>query len=149
MKYLIPLLLAGMLHCQDSIELYGFGVSYHSDRTKDYNEWNRGLGVGWTHFIEPDFEASFRQDFTLIAGRYLDSYREPARFLMPGVRFTWGSMESWHAWWGINAGYYVGSDWHGVGAMPSGGISYDRVGLGMTAAPGMVAWYGKFEVARW
>lgn len=149
MRFIIPFLLLGSVACQDSIEVYGFGLSKHFDKQEDYQEVNPGLGLGYIHQLEMDYEASYKANFTLIAGQYQDSYRETARFLMPGVRFIWGEAREYHIWGGANAGYFYGSKFIGIGIMPSIGAGWDRYDIGFTGGQGMVACFAKVEVLRW
>ena len=155
MKYIMLLILASLLYCQDcqdSIELLGFGLSKHYDRDREYNERNWGLGLLWAHNIydkRMDHDAAYTPEFTIVAGSYRDSYNARASFLMPGIRFVWGDRAGWHQWVSVNGGYFMGSGYPGLGIMPSFGAGYSRYDLGVVAGQGMVAGYVKMELARW
>ena len=118
-------------------ETYIFGATRHSNRNVDYNEKNYGIGIGiFYRTPENDIKNVYSNtDVTFIAGTYIDSYGEHAKFIMPGLRFTFGNPNTFHSSLGVNAGYFVGSDMIGFGIIPSATIGFNRFDLCVTGYP--------------
>jgi hypothetical protein len=139
MNKIIILLVVSIISIQaattDALEGYVFGLSYHSNRAIDYNEVNPGLGFGYVHKTENNFNNNFDAYFTVIGGAYKDSYNEDATFLMPGFRFGFGNEKGLHQTIGVNGGYFKGSDMIGIGVMPSASIGYNRFDVCFTGNP--------------
>jgi hypothetical protein len=112
------------------VEAYVFGVSYHTNRKIDWNETNPGLGIGLAYHYDKNV------DITCVGGTYKDSYFERATFALVGARIVCGNRDSLHATFGVNGGYFMGSDMHGIGIMPIVSVGYDWIDLCMTGYPG-------------
>lgn len=132
-----------------SIELTGFGASYHFVRTREvesqptwvavgeplpkeedgWNELNWGLGTSFVFHAERNFDVSFNM------GTYKDSYNDDAIFALVGFRKIFGDRNGWNVSIGPYLGYYDGSGFDGYGAMVVGRISYDWIGLNLTGYP--------------
>jgi hypothetical protein len=112
-----------------SVETLVFGVSYHSNRSIDWNEQNYGLGLGIA------YHQGVHVDLTVTAGEYEDSYHEPARFFLIGARHIFGEREGAHVTIGGAGGYYYGSRMPGIGFMPVVTAGYDRFDLCITGNP--------------
>lgn len=113
------------------MELDVFGLSYHEDRQFDYNERNPGLGLTLVMGDRGD-------DFLSIlvsGGTYKDSFYEQATFLVAGVRAMVGSKDSFHASMSIQGGYFEGSGFNGLGALPVCSVGYDRYDFCVTGNP--------------
>lgn len=131
-KLLLATCLTSILYSADNeIDIYGFGLSYHTNREVNYNGENYGLGLGYSRLIEKD--SSTLSYLTCVGGVYKDSYNDTARFLMPGVRFQ--TVGDWHASIGINGGYFDGSGFRGIGFIPFGSVGYKRFDICVTCSP--------------
>jgi hypothetical protein len=156
-KWLIPLLAVSALSAiEGSTDIYVFGASYHTNTSYAYNGENYGVGAGLSY-----------KYLTLIGGAYEDSFGKQAYFLMPGVRYTFGSQDSLHSSLGFNAGLFKGSGFDGFGFMPMATLGYSRVDLCVTGLPnltdnhpgeddprqgastGMVGLFVKLRIAEW
>ena len=115
-------------------EVYIFGFTRHSNRNVNYNEKNYGFGLGvFRRIIEDNVYSNI--DATFIGGTYIDSYNERAKFLMPGLRFNFGNINTFHSSLGVNAGYFVGSDMVGFGIIPCATIGFNRFDICVTGFP--------------
>lgn len=113
------------------LELDVFGLSYHQDRDFGYNERNPGLGLTLVMGDRGDDFLSL----IVSGGTYKDSYRDQAAFLVAGVRAMVGSKDSFHASLSVQGGYFDGSGFDGLGALPVFSVGYDRYDLCVTGNP--------------
>lgn len=97
------------------LDLYAFGLSRHSNRNLEGgapNERNPGFGVGLMLPASPCIEVG------AVAGWYMDSEYDRARFLMPQVRATaWNRLSL-----DVAAGYFHGSCFDGFGGVATAGL---------------------------
>lgn len=112
----------------DSLELYAFGASHHTNRNVPWREINPGIGLGLAHTFDP------AADILVSAGTYRDSVNNAARFAMIGGRFVAGDRDGFNATAGLSLGYFRGSGWDGRGCavMPVLSVGYGPVSLCMT-----------------
>lgn len=127
---------AGM-HLQDppprksitDTEVFVFGKSYHTNRSVDWNENNQGAAVGLAYHYD------LATDITFVTGGYKDSYGDVAKFSMVGARYILGDRYDWHASVNASIGYFKGSGWNLIGAMPVVSVGYDWFDLCFTGLP--------------
>jgi len=117
------------LVAEDSLELYIFGLSYHTNRNVDWNEVNPGLAVGYVRRQEDNV------DLTINVGTYRDSYQNDATFALFGPRFIMGQRDDWHSTVSITAGLFHGSGFQGLGIVPVMSIGYDWLDVCVTGEP--------------
>ncbi len=132
---LLVISIISLVASDNAMEGYVFGLSKHSNQSINYNEVNQGVGLGYAHKLENEFNSSYDTYMTVIGGVYKDSYYETATFLMPGFRIGFGDMAGMHFTAGMNAGYFNGSDFKGLGVMPSVTVGYDRFDICFSGIP--------------
>lgn len=110
-------------------EVYAFGKSYHSNREIDWNETNLGAGLGLAYHYDSN------TDLTFVGGGYKDSYGDQATFALVGARVVGGDRNGAHVTFGLNGGYFKGSDFHGFGIMPVLSVGYDWLDVCVTGSP--------------
>jgi hypothetical protein len=113
-----------------AVEVYGFGLSYHSTRDRDWNENNYGLGIGLAAR-----EPGSTVEAVAVAATYRDSFNEQAYLLQAGVRKTFGDFDGLHASVSGTIGILNGSGNKGAAFIPVASVGYDWLDLCVTYIP--------------
>jgi hypothetical protein len=139
MRCVVPLLLAVCAAAGDgdfphestvAVEVYGFGLSYHSTRDMDWNETNYGLGIGLAAR-----EPGSTVEAIAVAATYRDSFNEQAYLLQGGIRKTFGDFDGLHASLSGTIGILNGSGNKGAAFIPVASVGYDWLDLCVTYIP--------------
>jgi hypothetical protein len=110
------------------------GLSYHTNKSYDFNEENLGLGVSFTIGSNvPDDGLS--AVMVASVGFYKDSYNEQAKYFLAGPRGVIGHRDGFHVSGAVQVGYVDGSGLHGAGIIPFVSVGYDRFDLCVTGDP--------------
>jgi hypothetical protein len=135
-----------------TLELDVFGLSYHDNRSYDFNEVNPGVGLNLCIKASSDDVL----ELMLSGACYKDSYSDLATFVGIGPRWTVGDRKSLHASLAFIGGYMMAEKDRTL-AVPVLAFGYDFVDVCFTGKPSsgdekyadasnMVAVFLKFRV---
>lgn len=126
---LIPILLtyscATYASDGDTVDIYAYGLSYHTNRDYNFREVNPGIGIGYSAYDESAPILSM----TLQISCYKNSYAEWTGLTTFGPRLTFGDRSKFHYGADATLGVIYSESIKGSVAFPSFFVGYDRFNL--------------------